>query len=45
MDAFPNDTGFAHGYEDLLAYNLWLAEEAHQRGLSIMRKRLNKVSP
>ncbi len=30
-----NDTGFNLTYEDQLRYNLWLAEEAHKRGLSI----------
>lgn len=35
MDSYTNETGFEISYEDQLAYNLWLAEEAHQRGLSI----------
>ena len=35
MDAYTNDTGFPLTYEDQLRYNLWLAEEAHRRGLSI----------
>ncbi len=35
MDAYTNRTGFPLTYEDQLAYNLWLAEEAHARGLSI----------
>ncbi len=29
------ETGFGISYEDQLAYNIWLAEEAHVRGLSI----------
>ena len=33
-----NDTGFKISYADQLAYNLWLAEEAHARGLSIGMK-------
>ena len=35
IDAYTNDTGFPLTYEDQLAYNIWLAEEAHARGLSI----------
>lgn len=35
MDGYLNDTGFPLSYEDQLAYNLWLAEAAHERGLSI----------
>ncbi len=35
VDGFLNDTGFPLSYEDQLRYNIWLAEMAHQRGLSI----------
>lgn len=35
MEAYTNDTGFPLTYEDQLTYNIWLAEEAHARGLSI----------
>jgi hypothetical protein len=36
MDGYTNDTGFPDiSYEDQLTYNMWLAQEAHQRGLSI----------
>ncbi|MCJ7552161.1 MAG: endo alpha-1,4 polygalactosaminidase [Anaerolineae bacterium] len=35
IDAFTNNTGFPLTYEDQLAYNIWLADEAHARGLSI----------
>src|SRR3972149_750836 len=35
MDGYTNDTGFPLTYEDQLRYNLWLAQEAHARGLSI----------
>jgi hypothetical protein len=35
MDGFTNDTGFPLTYADQLAFNRWLAEEAHARGLSI----------
>jgi hypothetical protein len=35
MDSYTIDTGFPLTYDDQLAYNRWLANEAHQRGLSI----------
>ncbi len=35
IDAYTNKTGFPLSYEDQLAFNIWLAEEAHLRGLSI----------
>ncbi len=35
IDGYTNDTGFPLTYADQLEYNLWLAEEAHARGLSI----------
>ena len=35
MDGYTNDTGFPLTYADQLKYNLWLAEEAHARNLSI----------
>jgi endo-alpha-1,4-polygalactosaminidase (GH114 family) len=35
IDGFTNDTGFPLSYEDQLKYNIWLAREAHARGLSI----------
>jgi hypothetical protein len=35
IDGYTNDTGFPLTYQDQLAYNIWLAEEAHRRGLSI----------
>ncbi|MEW6717549.1 MAG: endo alpha-1,4 polygalactosaminidase [Chloroflexota bacterium] len=35
MDGFTNDTGFPLTAADQLRFNIWLAEEAHQRGLSI----------
>ncbi len=35
IDAYTNDTGFSLTYEDQLAYNIWFANEAHARGLSI----------
>ena len=35
MDGYTNDTGFPLTYQNQLEYNLWLAAEAHARGLSI----------
>jgi hypothetical protein len=35
VDGYTNDTGFPLTYADQLRYNIWLAEEAHARGLSI----------
>ena len=35
VDGYLNDTGFPLTYEDQLRYNIWLAERAHERGLSI----------
>jgi len=35
IDSFANDTGFPLTDEDQLNYNIWLANQAHARGLSI----------
>jgi hypothetical protein len=35
IDGYTNETGFPLTYEDQVRYNLWLANEAHARGLSI----------
>jgi endo-alpha-1,4-polygalactosaminidase (GH114 family) len=35
IDGYTNDTGFDLTYEDQLTFNLWLADAAHARGLSI----------
>ena len=35
IDLHWADTGFEISYDDQLAYNIWLSEEAHARGLSI----------
>jgi hypothetical protein len=35
IDGYQNDTGFPLGGDDQLAYNRWLADQAHTRGLSI----------
>jgi hypothetical protein len=38
MEIHTNDTGFPLTYADQLRYALWLAEQAHQRGLAIGQK-------
>lgn len=38
MEVYTNNTGFPLTYEDQLKYVLWLADEAHQRGLAIGQK-------
>ncbi len=35
VDGFQNDTGFPLTYDDQREFNIWLAAEAHKRGLSI----------
>lgn len=35
VDGYDNDTGFALTAQDQLNYNLFLAQEAHKRGLSV----------
>jgi hypothetical protein len=35
INGYANKTGFNLTYEDQLKYNIWLANEAHKRGLSI----------
>ena len=35
VDGYINDAGFPLTYEDQIAYNTWLADQAHSRGLSI----------
>ncbi len=35
VDGYSNDSGFPLSANDQLTYNMWLATEAHQRGLSI----------
>lgn len=37
-DSYTNDTGFPLTYADQLTFNIWLTQEAHQRGLSIGMK-------
>jgi len=44
VDGYTNNTGFPLTYEDQLRYNLWLAQEAHVRGLSIgLKNDLNQI--
>jgi len=38
MDIYTNRTGFPLTYDDQLRYALWLADEAHKRGLAIGQK-------
>jgi hypothetical protein len=38
MEIYTNRTGFPLTYDDQLKYALWLADEAHQRGLGIGQK-------
>jgi hypothetical protein len=38
MEIYTNETGFPLTYADQLKYALWLAEEAHSRGLAIGQK-------
>ena len=38
MEIYGEDAGFPLTYEDQLRYVLWLAEEAHKRGLAIGQK-------
>ncbi|MGB9639514.1 MAG: endo alpha-1,4 polygalactosaminidase, partial [Anaerolineales bacterium] len=35
VDGYNNDTGFAITADDQITFNRWLAQEAHQRGLSL----------
>ncbi len=35
VDGYANETGFPLGAHDQIAFNTWLAQEAHARGLSI----------
>ena len=35
ITGYLNETGFSLSYEDQLNYNIWFANKAHQRGLSV----------
>jgi len=38
MEVYTNNTGFPLTYDDQLKFALWLADEAHKRGLAIGQK-------
>ena len=42
INGFQQDTGFSITPQDQLAYNIWLSEQAHLRGLSIGMKNNNQ---
>ena len=45
MDGYDNDSGFALSYDDQLAYNRFIANEAHKRELSIgLKNDLNQIN-
>ncbi len=45
VNGFANDTGFPLTYEDQIQFNIWLAEAAHARGLSIGLKNDSQQIP
>jgi len=45
VDGFSNATGFAISADDQRAFNLWLAEAAHRRGLAIGLKNAAELVP
>jgi hypothetical protein len=45
VDGFSNATGFDLSIDDQRAFNLWLAEAAHQRGLAIGLKNAAELVP
>lgn len=45
VDGYTNDTGFALSAEDQLAYNKFIANEAHKRGLSVgLKNDVNQIA-
>ena len=45
VDGYTNNTGFPLTYNDQINYGIWLAEQAHSRGLSIgLKNNLNQVN-
>jgi hypothetical protein len=45
IDGYTNESGFPLTAQDQLTYNLWLAEQAHVRGLSIgLKNNLEQIS-
>lgn len=45
IDGWQNDTGFPLTRADQIAFNTWLAREAHKRGLSIGLKNAPELAP
>ena len=45
MQIWDNNTGFPLTYDDQLNYALWLADEAHKRGLAIGQKNASDQTP
>ncbi len=45
VDGFSNETGFDISADDQRAFNLWLAEAAHRRGLAIGLKNAAELVP
>ena len=45
IDGYDNSSGFPLTFQDQLRYNIWLAKQAHQRGLSIgLKNDLDQVN-
>jgi hypothetical protein len=45
VDGYANESGFPLTYQDQLEFNIWLAESAHKRGLSIgLKNDLDQVA-
>jgi hypothetical protein len=45
VDGYNNETGFPLTFEDQIAYNTWVADQAHERGLSVgLKNDLDQVS-
>lgn len=44
VDGYTNNTGFPLTYQDQLTFNMWLAQEAHTRNLSVgLKNDLNQI--
>ena len=45
VDGYLNDTGFSLTYDDQLRYNIWWANAAHERGLSVgLKNDMDQIS-
>ncbi len=45
VDGYNNSTGFNLSYQDQIAYNTWLADQAHARGLAIgLKNNLDQIA-